>query len=1180
MKIKIVAILVTFALLSSALYSSSAAEEENDDTSVIPVYPSDGIVDACEGPYTYTIIPEAHGDYVGYVNQPILFEGSVNRPNLICDGRWDFNGDGIYDTPWMRLDATGHIEVEHTFTQVLSSTVTFQIKRGGITLIDTAELYIIDGDDWPFIHANFTYNVETAVELPPDEPDLKYVTVNFDSSASFSDYMINNNKYGILYFKWIFGDGTTETRWKSMSHKYPDGYEYISHSYAVPRDIPDDYVLLYNVELIVGIHDWQGNDLTESLSRSIILQPLDIEELNIEFVPVIEVSYLAKLKGEDDSQYRKNIDAVIGDTIEWKVNVEHVGDQVDFSDVGDRVWVLEDNWKQPFMPLMKTILPCNLLDIRNGTITGVGTDFEDSFAEYSFVELGDNNMLIPLKDEIFEFLHPAIDSSFPYPAGNVPLELRSVFAGNGIILSDNAKIKRIDDNELGHGYIEWEIYDDIQGPYPGEYTRYYMRWWSGWPGTVYYDHDDNPETPQIPLPGSESAGDYVTVYKYRNGYPESLRYPNTGATTSSNSWGIFWPADWTNQYNSDYAINPGDKIEITFETTATAFSKDNEVVNETKTNEFVANVRFSAPYLWGPLIPFSVDPDEDLPYDKFIVMDTWAIDEVSVNVAPVRVEKFVKDDGHYPEEPYWWVKSAELLPDDEAEFKCEIKSSPNILLEKGLQIVDYVPYNMEYVETESIEIKIDLGDGSPIQSSTLEDPNDYDVSVINDKIIWTINKGFNTLVGIAFDPDDRIKCDVFTEVIIEYKLDIAGVGFCLNKAGLEDFNMIVPYYAKITGDNDLPDYYTYSGEGIYDTTLVRVTGEPTPGMDINLKAWSPGTNQWVEEQYTGELGSNARFNITVTNTGNISLKDIKVILTLCDLFTEEDNLNLKNVELYIDSLNPDKSHSFEIEAEILKLGQGTNTLNVNATYLITEWMSGASEGLEERYLNQNAAIRVVSVEDLPINPTAVDDSAETYKDVAVLIDILSNDFDDEFVDPSTVTITNDPKNGEILEINSSNGKVTYLGNCDFTGIDSFKYTVKDNEGLTSNEASVTITVKSDDPPVPPPDPDINITITKPVQNMIYIRNQSKMPFLITLLLGKTSIEANITGDTTNITDVKFFLDNQEIKNIEFIDTKEQYQCMLTNAFGYKTIKVAAYKEDTELESTEIDVIAIIFSFSI
>ena len=99
-------------------------------------------------------------------------------------------------------------------------------------------------------------------------------------------------------------------------------------------------------------------------------------------------------------------------------------------------------------------------------------------------------------------------------------------------------------------------------------------------------------------------------------------------------------------------------------------------------------------------------------------------------------------------------------------------------------------------------------------------------------------------------------------------------------------------------------------------------------------------------------------------------------------------------------------------------------------------------------------------------PTANDDTANTNEETAVWIDILTNDFDiDGTLDPTTITITNPPNNGN-TNINTTTGEIQYTPNTNYYGTDTFTYTVNDNDGATSNTATVNITINPiNDPPI-------------------------------------------------------------------------------------------------------------------
>jgi len=97
-------------------------------------------------------------------------------------------------------------------------------------------------------------------------------------------------------------------------------------------------------------------------------------------------------------------------------------------------------------------------------------------------------------------------------------------------------------------------------------------------------------------------------------------------------------------------------------------------------------------------------------------------------------------------------------------------------------------------------------------------------------------------------------------------------------------------------------------------------------------------------------------------------------------------------------------------------------------------------------------------------PVAVNDGPETVATTGnITIDVLANDTDadgDETIDDSTLEITEAPAGGGTAEV--EDGKVQYTAG-DTAGDDVFKYTVKDNKGAVSNEATVTINISSTAP---------------------------------------------------------------------------------------------------------------------
>jgi hypothetical protein len=91
-------------------------------------------------------------------------------------------------------------------------------------------------------------------------------------------------------------------------------------------------------------------------------------------------------------------------------------------------------------------------------------------------------------------------------------------------------------------------------------------------------------------------------------------------------------------------------------------------------------------------------------------------------------------------------------------------------------------------------------------------------------------------------------------------------------------------------------------------------------------------------------------------------------------------------------------------------------------------------------------------------PTASDDTSWAASGQVTPVDVLLNDHDpDGTLDPASVAVSVNPANGTV-SVNPTTGAITYTPNSGFAGIDTFRYTVEDNQGAASNEATITLVV--------------------------------------------------------------------------------------------------------------------------
>jgi hypothetical protein len=91
-------------------------------------------------------------------------------------------------------------------------------------------------------------------------------------------------------------------------------------------------------------------------------------------------------------------------------------------------------------------------------------------------------------------------------------------------------------------------------------------------------------------------------------------------------------------------------------------------------------------------------------------------------------------------------------------------------------------------------------------------------------------------------------------------------------------------------------------------------------------------------------------------------------------------------------------------------------------------------------------------------PAANFHGTESFTYTAVTIDVLANDMDDGAIDPTTLMIITQPMNGT-ASVDSVTHMILYTPNSSTEGfVDFIEYTIRDNEGLESEPALVSIVV--------------------------------------------------------------------------------------------------------------------------
>ena len=163
----------------------------------------------------------------------------------------------------------------------------------------------------------------------------------------------------------------------------------------------------------------------------------------------------------------------------------------------------------------------------------------------------------------------------------------------------------------------------------------------------------------------------------------------------------------------------------------------------------------------------------------------------------------------------------------------------------------------------------------------------------------------------------------------------------------------------------------------------------------------------------------------------------------------DDNLDSSSVEIV--TIPGSGTASVDASGKITYISTGTTATNDTLTYTVKDT---AGE------ISNEATVSITVIEPSLNNqiPVAEVDSATVQTGEAVTIDVLTNDNDnDGTLDNNSLVVVSDPNSGTV-DIDLNTGEITYTHDGSAAISDSFTYTIEDNDGAESNEATVSITI--------------------------------------------------------------------------------------------------------------------------
>ena len=271
------------------------------------------------------------------------------------------------------------------------------------------------------------------------------------------------------------------------------------------------------------------------------------------------------------------------------------------------------------------------------------------------------------------------------------------------------------------------------------------------------------------------------------------------------------------------------------------------------------------------------------------------------------------------------------------------------------------------------------------------------------------------------------------------------------------------------------DTVTFDG---LDPASVTIVTAPTNGTAIVLSNGSirythSGTESTSDVLFytvrgnNGLVSSSTRVDITVTavNDGPLAVNDEANVLeggtvNIPVLANDTDSDNAIDTATVVIVNSPSNGTAvLGVGGVVQYTHDGTETTVDSFTYRVSD-VSGKASNLA-----------TVSISITPVNdpPVAVNDAATIPSNIAAIVDLAANDFDnDDGLDLASIAIGTQPSHGTLTV--QTDGKVSYVHDGSEATSDVFTYRIRDKAGELSNEATVSLTITLvNQPPIAVPD---------------------------------------------------------------------------------------------------------------
>jgi len=379
------------------------------------------------------------------------------------------------------------------------------------------------------------------------------------------------------------------------------------------------------------------------------------------------------------------------------------------------------------------------------------------------------------------------------------------------------------------------------------------------------------------------------------------------------------------------------------------------------------------------------------------------------------------------------------------------------------------------------------GDGDDLVITSLSNPANGQVAIVNNQIVYTPDNGFFGSDSFTYTITDNQGHDVTANVTVNVT-DVNVTPVPVNDMRTTPENTPVTI-AVLDNDSD-PD-----GDPL---TITSTTNPSNGSVSIvgDEIVYTPNTGYFGSDsfQYTISDGQGHSETATVT----IEVTDVNMMPDAVNDSEKTDQDTPVTISVLTNDTDPD-GDTLSITGATAPLNGTVSVSGNDIIYTPNTGFSGTDifdYSITDGQGNNDTASVVVTVEKTNESPLAVDDSRTTDENTPVTIAVLANDSDPDG-DTLSITDTTSPSNGTVSIVGDS---IVYTPNSGYSGNDSFDYTITDNNG---NSETATVLIMITDVNMPPSAVDDSR------------ETDQNVPVTVTVLANDTDPE----GDTLMITDV-------------------------------------------------------------